>query len=132
MKKNKLIVGIIASIINIPISTILAGLVHIQLSKIDIPKSIYDFQKIVVNEKFLPLFFLMFTLFEVLIFAMLTINKNSYESEIEKITDKIKTPKAIGQGQYGTARWQTNKEFENNFKCNKLPLNDNGEYKYKL
>lgn len=73
--------------------------------------------------------FLMFTLFEVLIFAMLTINKNSYESEIEKITDKIKTPKAIGQGQYGTARWQTNKEFEKNFKCNKLPLNDNGEYK---
>lgn len=129
MKKNKLIVGIIASIINIPISTILAGLVHIQLSKIAIPKSIYDFQKIVVNEKFLPLFFLMFTLFEVLIFAMLTINKNSYESEIEKITDKIKTPKAIGQGQYGTARWQTNKEFEKNFKCNKLPLNDNGEYK---
>ena len=79
MKKNKLIVGIIASIINIPISTILAGLVHIQLSKIDIPKSIYDFKQIVVNEKFLPLFFLLFTLFEFLIFAMLVINKKNYE-----------------------------------------------------
>lgn len=128
MKKNKLVVSIIASIFNIPISTILAGLIHIQLSKIDMPRTIYDFKEIVVNEKFLPLFFLMFTLFEVLIFAMLVINKNNYESEISKITDKIETPKAMGQGQYGTARWQTNKEFERNFKCNKLPLNNNKEY----
>jgi len=128
VKKNKLVVSIIASIFNIPISTILAGLIHIQLSKIDMPRTIYDFKEIVVNEKFLPLFFLMFTLFEVLIFAMLVINKNNYESEISKITDKIETPKAMGQGQYGTARWQTNKEFERNFKCNKLPLNNNKEY----
>ena len=122
MKKNKVIVGIIATICNIPISLALASIIHIQLSKIDVPRTLYDISQIVANEKFLPLFFLMFSLFEVLILAMLVINKNSFYSELDSITDKIKTPKSIGQGQHGTARWQTQKEFEKNFKCNKLPI----------
>lgn len=122
MRKNKVIIGIITTICNIPLSLILASTIHIQLSKIDVPKTLYDISQIVANEKFLPLFFLMFSLFEVLIFAMLVINKNSFYSELDSITDKIKTPKSIGQGQHGTARWQTQKEFEKNFKCNKLPI----------
>lgn len=122
MKKNKVIVGIIATICNIPLSLTLASIIHIQLSKIDVPRTLYDISQIVANEKFLPLFFLMFSLFEVLILAMLVINKNSFYSELDTITDKIKTPKSIGQGQHGTARWQTQKEFEKNFKCNKLPI----------
>lgn len=122
MKKNKVIVGIIATICNIPLSLTLASIIHIQLSKIDVPRTLYDIGQIVTNERFLPLFFLMFSLFEVLILAMLVINKNSFYSELDTITDKIKTPKSIGQGQHGTARWQTQKEFEKNFKCNKLPI----------
>lgn len=122
MRKNKVIIGIITTICNIPLSLILASIIHIQLSKIDVPRTLYDISQIVANEKFLPLFFLMFSLFEVLIFAMLVINKNSFYSELDSITDKIKTPKSIGQGQHGTARWQTQKEFEKNFKCNKLSI----------
>ena len=122
MRKNKVIIGIITTICNIPLSLILASIIHIQLSKIDVPKTLYDISQIVANEKFLPLFFLMFSLFEVLIFAMLVINKNIFYIELDIITDKIKTPKSIGQGQHGTARWQTQKEFEKNFKCNKLPI----------
>jgi len=122
VKKNKVIVGIIATICNIPLSLTLASIIHIQLSKIDVPRTLYDIGQIVTNERFLPLFFLMFSLFEVLILAMLVINKNSFYSELDTITDKIKTPKSIGQGQHGTARWQTQKEFEKNFKCNKLPI----------
>lgn len=122
MRKNKVIIGIITTICNIPLSLILASIIHIQLSKIDVPRTLYDISQIVANEKFLPLFFLIFSLFEVLIFAMLVINKNSFYSELDSITDKIKTPKSIGQGQHGTARWQTQKEFEKNFKCNKLSI----------
>jgi len=122
VKKNKVVVGIIATMCNIPLSLALASIIHIQLSKIDVPRTLYDISQIVANEKFLPLFFLMFSLFEVLIFAMLVMNKNSFYSELDRITDKIKTPKSIGQGQHGTARWQTQKEFEKNFKCNKLPI----------
>lgn len=122
MKKNKVIVGIIATICNIPLSLTLASIIHIQLSKIDVPRTLYDISQIVADKKFLPLFFLMFSLFEVLIFAMLVVNKNTFYSELDSITDKIKTPKSIGQGQHGTSRWQTQKEFEKNFKCNKLPI----------
>lgn len=122
MKKRKIIVGVIASVCNIPISVTLAGIIHIQLSKITFPKTIYDFLEIVVNAKFLPLFFLMFSLFEVLIFAMLVINRNNFESELVRITDKIATPKPTGQSQHGSSRWQTKTEFRKNFKCNKLPL----------
>lgn len=128
MKKNKIIVGIISTVLNIPISLTLASMIHIQLSKIDLPKTLYDLSQIVVNEKFLPLFFLMFSLFEVLILAMLVVNRNSFYSELDKITDKIYTPKSIGQGQHGTARWQQQKEFEKNFKCNKFPLKDKKDY----
>lgn len=124
MKKRKIIVGMIASICNIPISVILAGIIHIQLSKMAFPKTIYDFLEIVVNTKFVPLFFLMFSLFEVLIFAMIVINRNNFESELVRITDKIATPKAIGQSQHGSSRWQTQKEFRKNFKCNRLPLDN--------
>lgn len=128
MKKNKIIVGVISTILNIPVSLTLASMIHIQLSKIDVPKTLYDLSQIVVNEKFLPLFFLMFSLFEVLILAMLVVNRNSFYSELDKITDKIYTPKSIGQGQHGTARWQQQKEFEKNFKCNKFPLKDKKDY----
>ena len=128
MKKNKIIVGIISTICNIPISIALASILHIQLSKIDVPRTISDFGQIVANEKFLPLFFLMFSLFEVLIFAMLVIDRNSFYSELDSITDKIQTPKSVGQGQHGTARWQTQKEFEKNFRCNELPIKDKNNY----
>ena len=73
----------------------------------------------------------MFSLFEVLILAMLVINKNSFYSELDRITDKISTPKSIGQGQHGTARWQTQKEFEKNFKCNKFPRTEEQKYEAK-
>ena len=129
MKKNKVMVGIVATICNIPISLVLASMIHIQLLKINVPKTLYDFSQIVADEKFMPLFFLMFILFEVLIFAMLIVNRNSFYSELDNITDKIQTPKSIGQGQHGTARWQTQKEFERNFKCNKFPIKDKNEYK---
>lgn len=128
MKKNKIIVGIISTICNIPISIALASIIHIQLLKIDVPRTISDFGQIVANEKFLPLFFLMFSLFEVLIFAMLFIERNNFYSELDKITDKIETPKSVGQGQHGTARWQTQKEFEKNFRCNELPIRDDNNY----
>ena len=128
MKKNKVIVGIIATICNIPLSLALASIIHIQLSKIDVPRTLYDISQIVADKKFLPLFFLMFSLFEVLIFAMLVVNKNTFYSELDSITDKIKTPKSIGQGQHGTSRWQTQKEFEKNIRCNELPIRDDNNY----
>ncbi len=127
MKKKKIIIGIITTICNIPISLILSIIVHTQLLQIDIPKTLNGFLEI-VNDKFLLLLFMIFMLFEVLIIAMLTISKNTFHSELDSITNNIKTPKSVGQGQHGTARWQTQKEFQKNFKCNEFPKKDKENY----
>ena len=37
------------------------------------------------------------------------------QSEVDRITNNIITPKAIGQWQHGTSRWLTDKEFKKNF-----------------
>ena len=38
------------------------------------------------------------------------------QSDVERITNNIVTPKAVGQGQHGTSRWLTDKEFKKAFK----------------
>ena len=40
------------------------------------------------------------------------------KSDVNKITNNIVTPKAVGQGQHGTSRWLTDKEFKKIFKFN--------------
>ena len=40
------------------------------------------------------------------------------KSEVNKITNNIVTPKAVGQGQHGTSRWLTDKEFKKIYKYN--------------
>ncbi len=131
MKNKKVIIGIITTIFNIPLSIFLSIIVHSQLLKIDIPKMLNDFMEIMTNQNFLMLLLLIFMLVEVLIIAMLTISKNTFYSELDTITNNIKTPKSVGQGQHGTARWQTQKEFQKNFKSNELPIKDNEKYEAK-
>lgn len=101
MNKNKKILGIVGTIFNVPISLITSGFIHTFLTKQDIPKNLMDFQKIVVDEKYLPLFFLVFGFIELLIIAGLIMNKESnFHSNLDKITDKIQTPQRSGQGQH--------------------------------
>ncbi len=42
-------------------------------------------------------------------------NNKSYQSELVKITDNIYTPKQVGQYQYGSSRWLTEKEKDAEF-----------------
>lgn len=44
--------------------------------------------------------------------------KNIYHSEQIELTPKIKVPKPVGQGQYGTASWLKKRDFGKVFKCN--------------
>jgi len=128
VNKNKIIAGVIASICNIPISIVLSSMIHIQLLKVEYPRNIIEYMEIVADERYLPLFFLIFILFEIVILSLFFIGKSNYNNGVNKITDNIETPKIVGQGQYGTSRWQTDKEFEENFEHNKLPLKDDNEY----
>ena len=113
---NKKKIGIIAvlSILNIPLSIYLSAMIHKKIANI-------EFSQIVVDKQLLLLFFLVYLLFEVIIFTLFGLeSKNVFQSGTVSITDKLKTPEIMGQGQHGTSRWLTKKEFKKNFKCNTL------------
>ena len=119
MNKRKIAIITIFSILNIPLSIILSCLVHSKLANI-------TFSEIVVNKQLLLLFFLVYLLIEVLIIMLFGFNsKNVFQSNTVNITDKLRTPEIMGQGQHGTARWLTKKEFRKAFKCNVLSDNNN-------
>lgn len=119
MNKRKIAIITVFSILNIPLSIILSCLVHSKLANITFPE-------IVVNKQLLLLFFLVYLLIEVLIIMLFGFNsKNVFQSNTVNITDKLRTPEIMGQGQHGTARWLTKKEFRKAFKCNVLSDNNN-------
>lgn len=64
----------------------------------------------------------MFVIIEFMIASFLLLfsnkNKNIYHSEQVELTPKIKVPKPVGQGQYGTGWWLNKKDFRRVFKCN--------------
>ena len=114
MNKNKFRIIAIMSVLNIPVSIFLSAIIHSRITRI-------DFSQIVVNKQLLLLFFLVYLLVEVVIIMLLGIeNKNVFQSGTISITDKLKTPEIMGQGQHGTSRWLTKKEFKKAFKCNVL------------
>ena len=113
---NKRKIGIIAvlSMLNIPLSIFLSATIHTKLANI-------EFSEIVVDKQLLLLFFLIYLLVEVMIFMLFGLNsRNNFRSGTVSITDNLKTPEIMGQGQNGTARWLTKREFKKFFKCNTL------------
>ena len=122
MRKRK--IGIIAflSILNIPVSIVFSTIIHSKLSNI-------EFSQIVVNKQILLLFFLIYMLIETTIIILFGFgSKNVFESGVVNITDKLKTPEVMGQGQHGTARWLSKKEFKKIFKCNSLSKENTEEF----
>ncbi len=49
--------------------------------------------------------------------------KNIYYSEQIELTPKIKVPKPVGQGQYGTSWWLDKKNYNSVFGCNIIDKN---------
>lgn len=109
---------------NLFISIVFATIIHTMLRKINM-QDFNIFQEIVINREYLKLFLLIWGIIEVFIVAICFMNqKSSFESSVNKITNNISTPVAVGQGQHGTSRWLTTKEFEKNFKSIKLQKPD--------
>jgi len=67
---------------------------------------------------------IMFVIIELMIASFLLLfsnkNKNIYHSEQVELTPKIKVPKPVGQGQYGTGWWLNKKDYNKVFKCNHI------------
>ena len=119
MNKKKLGIIAILSMLNIPLSIYLSATIHTKLAKIEI-------SQIVVDKQLLLLFFLVYLLVEVVIIMLFGFgSKKVFQSGTVSITDKLKTPEIMVQGQHGTARWLTKKEFRKTFKCNTLSDSNN-------
>ena len=96
MKKNKIGIIIGATILNIPISIGISLLIHCKLKNIEFNLNVL--KEIALDKNYLLLFLLCYILLETIIIAFLTMNRrNSFESSVNKITNKIETPVAIGQ-----------------------------------
>lgn len=73
----------------------------------------------IVNNQIVLIMFVVIEL--VIAFFLLFLSKkkkNIYYSEQVELTPKIKVPKPVGQGQYGTGWWLNKKDFGRVFKCN--------------
>ena len=70
----------------------------------------------------------MFVVIELIVASFLLLftnnKKNIYHSEQVELTPKIKVPKPVGQGQYGTGWWLNKKEYNKVFKCNIIDRNN--------
>ena len=70
----------------------------------------------------------MFIIIELIVASFLLLftnnKKNIYHSEQVELTPKIKVPKPVGQGQYGTGWWLDKKDYNKVFKYNTIERNN--------
>lgn len=118
MLKKKVVMIVIICLLTIPIAIYISMLAHLILSnnvelisKINVNMIIEAFS----NEKYRGLYLGLQVLLFLAIICIYIQSKNIFSSELVWITNNIRTPKPAGQGQYGTARWMTPKEYEESF-----------------
>lgn len=125
MSKKKIITFILLSVITIPICLYISSIIHLSLTdglnNLSFPKLSAVINSVITNERHLKVYILIQSLLFLLSFFITFVQKNSiYESDVGNVTDTIKTPIVVGQGQHGTARWLKEKEFEKVFNKNVL------------
>ena len=123
MRKSKIILFLIMVIVSIPICVLLSNVIHLSLSNQILEISNINFmtaiQDLFEGGKQLKIYMLLKSLFILFFLAVVFVQKeNIYASELGNVTDKIKTPIVAGQGQHGTSRWLTEKEYEKVFDKN--------------
>ena len=83
------------------------------------------FQSLVSSKQHLTLFLLIQGFFLLAAVLFFTANLYPYKSDLDEITPDIKTPKAVGQFQHGSARWLTDAEKNRAFESYVLNPHDN-------
>lgn len=117
--KPKLMICILIFIGGGVLNLFFSAALHRLLSGRDIPLTfppITDCLKSLVSDKqhFL-LFFCIQGFFLILAILFFTTNLHPYQSELDEITPDIRTPRAVGQYQHGSARWLTDAEKDKVF-----------------
>lgn len=118
-KKEKILTFILLAfsgfIANVYLSEMLNTLLLGNDVNIDNLKFFISLKSLFTDEDKGKLFLLLECLKYLVIVFFITQNKKPYQSELVKITDNIYTPKQVGQYQYGSSRWLTNKEKDKEF-----------------
>lgn len=99
----------------VPISAFIAVYLHCVLSQIPMVYQIQSMIGILLNNRPVQGLFMTFYLLEVLVGYVLITDRQHYRSDLEIITDKIKTPARSGELQHGSAKWLTKDEQEKAF-----------------
>lgn len=129
MKLNrKVITFFICTILILPFSIYVGYYLNSMLtSNIEVTFKISEILKGITNNKILSLVVCIQALFMMLFFMLIFTQKyGMYKANTEMITKNISIPKNYGQGQYGTSRFATKKEFDNTY--TKLKFNKNQDY----
>ncbi len=129
MKLNrKVITFIFCSALIIPLSIYIGYYLNSMLtSNIDMSFSFIEILSSLTNTKILSLIVCIQALFMMLFFMLFFTQKyGMYKANTEMITTNISIPKHYGQGQYGTSRFATNKEFDKTY--TNLKFNKNQDY----
>ena len=127
MKYKKIIAFILLLLITIPICLYVSGVIHFlltgQLTSISQVSFNKVIQSIIKDKQHLRAFVLFQSLIILLLFLIIFLVKdNIYASGEDQITNTIKTPKRVGQGQYGSANWLKNKDFIKVFSKNEIDV----------
>ena len=127
MKYKKLILFGIMLTLTIPICMYISTIIHFILTDKFVSISDMGFNTVIESifkdNQNLKVYILLQFLFSLFLILVTFIQRdNIFESKLGNITDKIKTPFIVGQGQHGTARWLKQNEFEKTFKKNVLEL----------
>lgn len=85
----------------------------------------------IVKNQLHAMMFLSISMIFILVIILIMNNGsgNNFASELDEITDNIKTPKKVGQAQHGSARWLTETEQDKIFTSYIIDKDNNPELK---
>ena len=117
--KPKLIISamifVLGGVLNLFFSTALHALLTRTATTLKLILPLECLKSLVSSKQHLMLFLLIQGFFLLMAVLFFTTNLYPYKSDLEEITPDIKTPKAVGQFQHGSARWLTENEKSKSF-----------------
>jgi hypothetical protein len=110
-----ILIFLVGSFVNIFFSSALYGLLTRKMTKLTLMPIGECIASIFSSRQHFMLFLCLQGFVLILAVMYFLTNMRPYQSDLDEITPDIKTPKAVGQFQHGSARWLKGKEKEKAF-----------------
>lgn len=117
--KPKLIICILILLVGGALNLFFSTMLHEMLSNgnnaLSFPPIDHCLKSLVTEGQHFLLFLCIQGFFLILAVLFFTANLHPYQSDLDEITPDIRTPRAVGQYQHGSARWMTDTEKDRAF-----------------